>query len=231
MGGTARYRLIAALAAASFACLIAGATVAAASDQGQASRPRAGHIGVVVTAGEVFVSWSKPAGGASATVAVRRGEPTCPRTPDQGTAAGEVTPQHVIDRSVTAGTAYCYAVFVTSPAGVVTTIGTTGLVTVPDLRTVPPAHVTAPAAAPTVTVSRIDPALVRRIEVVAAVALAAALILIVAVLGTRRVSNGRLMLRPTMRESLVSRNSSALVVPAMIAIGWVGIVIAFVVLR
>ena len=35
--------------------------------------------------------------------------------------------------------------------------------------------------------------------------------------------------RPPSR--LVSRNSSALVVPAMIALGWVGILIAFVVLR
>jgi hypothetical protein len=40
-----------------------------------------------------------------------------------------------------------------------------------------------------------------------------------------------MVLRPTMRESLVSRNSSALVVPAMIAVGWIGIVVAFVVLR
>jgi hypothetical protein len=231
MGGTARHRLIAALAALAAACAIAETTVAAASGQGRASRPRAGHIGVVVTAGEVFVSWGKPAGSASATVVVRRSESTCPRSPDQGSGAGEVSPRHVIDRSVTAGKSYCYAIFVTSPAGVVTTIGNTGLLTVPDARTVPPAHATAPAPAPSVTVSRVDPALARRIEIVAGAALAAALVVLTAVLAARRVSNGRMVLRPTMRESLVSRNSSALVVPAMIAIGWVGIVIAFVVLR
>jgi hypothetical protein len=46
------------------------------------------------------------------------------------------------------------------------------------------------------------------------------------------MSRERLEPRPTTgRATLVSRNSSALVVPAMIALGWVGIVIAFVVLR
>ena len=38
-------------------------------------------------------------------------------------------------------------------------------------------------------------------------------------------------MRPTMRESIVGRNSSALVVPTMIALGWIVVVIAFVVLR
>ena len=76
--------------------------------QGPDRSSPAGHVGVVVTAGEVFVSWAKPLGAASATVTVRRGEPACPRHPDEGSAAGEVTPLHVIDRTVSAGQAYCY---------------------------------------------------------------------------------------------------------------------------
>ena len=155
MDGTPRHRLVAALAVCSLAWLTAGATVAAASGQGQAARPRAGHVGVVITAGEVFVSWPRPAGAASSgTITVRRGEPACPGTPSAGAAAGELSPLHDIDRTVTAGATYCYTVFLTSAAGAVTTVGSTGRVTVPDMRTVPPAHVTAPAAAPLVTVTR-----------------------------------------------------------------------------
>jgi hypothetical protein len=40
-----------------------------------------------------------------------------------------------------------------------------------------------------------------------------------------------MVLRPTARESIVGRNSGAHVVPAMILLGWVGVVIGFVVLR
>jgi hypothetical protein len=232
MGGTPRHRLMAALAVWSLVWLIAGATVAVANSQGQASRPRAGHVGVVVTAGEVFVSWAKPVGAASATVTVRRGESTCPRRPDQGSAAGDVTPLHVIDRTVAAGKVYCYTVFLTSPTGIVTTIATTGLVTVPDANTVPPAKAAAPAPAPTVTVSRFSHAQVHRAELAAGAALAGVLVLLIGVRSARRTSRDRLEPRAaTGRATLVSRNSSALVVPAMIALGWVGIVIAFVVLR
>jgi hypothetical protein len=229
MGGAARHRLGVALAALSLLGLSAGAATAAASGGAQAFQPRAGHVGVVVTAGEVFVSWNKPAGAGK--ISVRRSESACPRTPADGSVAGEVTPLHVIDRSVKAGTAYCYTVFRTDAGGVVTTVGSTGLLTVPDSGSVPPAHVSPPAAAPTVTVSRISPALVHKLEIGAAAAFAAMLIVVIAVRSARRVAAGRMVLRPTMRESLVSRNSSALVVPAMIALGWVGIVVAFVVLR
>ena len=232
MGGTPRHRVIAALAACSLAWLILGAAGAAASGKAQAARPRAGHIGVVVTAGEVFVSWAKPLGAASATVTVRRGAPACPRRPDQGSAAGEVTPLHIIDRTVSSGRAYCYTVFLTSPTGLVTTIGSTGIVTVPDAHVVPPKTAPAPAPAPTVTVSRFSHAQVRKAEIAAGAALAGLLVLVIGLRGGRRMSRERLEPRPTTgRATLVSRNSSALVVPAMIALGWVGIVIAFVVLR
>jgi hypothetical protein len=232
MGGTPRHRLIAALAACSLAWLMVGATSAAAGGKAQVAHPRAGHVGVVVTAGEVFVSWAKPLGVASATVTVRRGEPACPRHPGEGSAAGEVTPLHVIDRTVTAGQAYCYTVFLTSPTGLVTTIGTTGLVTVPAAHAVPPTSEPAPAPAPTVTVSRFSHAQVRKAEFAAGAALAGLLVLVIGLRSGRRMSRGRLEPRAAAgRATLVSRNSSALVVPAMIALGWVGIVIAFVVLR
>jgi len=229
MSGAARHRLGVALAALALFGLSAGAATAAASGGGQASRPRAGHIGVVVTAGEVFVSWDKPAGGGK--ISVRRGQSVCPRTPADGSLAGQVTPLHVIDQTVKAGVAYCYTVFRTDAAGAVSTVASTGLVRVPDPAAVPPAHVAPPAPAPTVTVSRISPALERRVEIGAAAAFAAMLLVVIAVRSARRVAASRMVLRPTMRESLVSRNSSALVVPAMIALGWVGIVVAFVVLR
>jgi hypothetical protein len=231
MGGTPRHRLVAALAVCSLASLTAGATVAAASGRAQAAHPRAGHVGVVITAGEVYVSWPPPAGAASGTVTVRRGEPACPDTPGAGSSAGEVSPLHVIDRTVTAGAAYCYTVFLTSASGAVTTVGSTGRVTVPDVRTVPPAHVAAPAAAPRVTVSRFSHAALRRAEIAVGVAIAGILALLVAVGSSWRVSRSRIEPRASGRATLVNRNSSALVVPAVIALGWIGIVIAFVVLR
>ena len=61
--------------------------------------------------------------------------------------------------------------------------------------------------------------------------LAGLLALVIAVASARRVSRSRIEPRPSGRATLVNRNSSALVVPAMIALGWIGIVIAFVVLR
>ena len=59
--------------------------------------------------------------------------------------------------------------------------------TVPDSGSVPPAHVSPPAPAPTVTVSRISPALVRKLEIGAAAAFAAILLLLIAVRSARRV--------------------------------------------
>jgi hypothetical protein len=145
--------------------------------------------------------------------------------------AGEVSPLHVIDRTVTAGAAYCYTVFLTSAAGAVTTVGSTGRVTVPDVRTVPPANVAAPAAAPLVTTSRFSHAALRKAEIVVGAALAGLLVLLLAVGSARRLSRSRMEPRPSGRATLVNRNSSALVVPTMIALGGIGIVVALVVLR
>src|SRR5436853_284562 len=74
---------------------------------------RAAHLGVVVTKGEVFVSWHRLAGPGK--VIVRRGRPDCPGTTADGVAAGEVSRLHVIDLSVKPGAAYCYSVFLREP--------------------------------------------------------------------------------------------------------------------
>ncbi|HYX83511.1 MAG TPA: hypothetical protein VE777_00945 [Gaiellales bacterium] len=198
---------------------------AAAGTSRGAPRPRPHHLGIVVTAGEVFVSWRVPRGLGAAKVLVRRGQPTCPRTPADGVAAGAVYRRHVMDRSVKAGFAYCYAVFLVS-AGGVTTAGSTGAITVPDTRVVPPGHVIAPAPVPATT--RFDSALAKQVAVVAGGGFTAALLLLVFVRTARRVGEGRLVLRPHLPGSLVGRPLSTLVVPVMIMLGWI-IMIAFVV--
>ncbi len=62
-------------------------------------------------------------------------------------------------------------------------------------------------------------------------ALAGLLVVFLMFRGARRVSHSRVVMRPRVRESIVGRNSSALVVPTMVALGWIVVVIAFVVLR
>ena len=73
--------------------------------------------------------------------------------------------------------------------------------------------------------------LVRRAEIAAIAAVTVALLALVLLAARRRVAHGRMVLRPTARESIVGRNSGALVVPAMILLGWIGVVVGFVVLR
>jgi hypothetical protein len=107
----------------------------------------------------------------------------------------------------------------------------TGTVNVPDVSSVPPAEAPPPLAAPTIPHTRLDPVLVRRAKVAAAATAAAVLLMVILLVTVRRVSQGRMVLRPTARESIVGRNSGALVVPAIILLGWIGVVIAFVVLR
>ena len=130
-----------------------------------------------------------------------------------------------------AGTAYCYSVFLRDPSGLATRVGVTGTVNVPDAANVPPAQAPPPLASPTVAQTKLDPVLVRRLEVGGVAAVTVALLALVLLAAGRRVANGRVVLRPTARESIVGRNSGALVVPAMILLGWVGVVIGFVVLR
>lgn len=228
MAGTPRHRLVTVFLGSALLWLAMGGVAAAQSPQASLT-PRASHLGVVVTTDEVFVSWQRLQ--APGKVVVRRGEPGCPRTIDEGITAGEVSPLHVIDRSVKAGAAYCYSVFLRDPSGIATREAVTGVVNVPDTSNVPPAQAPPPLSAPTIAHTKLDPVLVRRLEVGALAAVAAALLTLVLLASGRRVAHGRMVLRPTARESIVGRNSGALVVPAMILLGWIGVVIGFVILR
>jgi hypothetical protein len=227
-----RHWLVAVLVAGSLARLAIGVGAAAAADHsGRGYHPRPNHFGVVVTAHEIFVSWLKPAGADSATVVVRRGEPACPRTPDQGTAPARDSPVHVIDQSVTPGAAYCYTVFLQNSDGSVTTVGSTGVVSVPNVSSVPPSNAPAPAPILSQSSSGFDTKLAKKVAAGVAAALAGLIVVFLLFRSARHVSTSRVVMRPSMRESIVGRNSSALVVPTVIALGWIVVVIAFVVLR
>jgi hypothetical protein len=228
MAGPPHRRLFTVIVGSALLWLATGGVSAAQSPQALLTA-RASHLGVVTTTNEVLVSWHRFAG--PGTVVVRRGQPACPKTPQEGVAAGEVTQLHVIDRSVKAGTAYCYSVFLHDPSGIVTRESVTGTVNVPDVSSVPPAQAPPPLAAPTIAHTTLDPVLVRRAKIGAAATAAAVLLMLILLVTVRRVSHGRMVLRPTARESIVGRNSGALVVPAMILLGWIGVVIGFVVLR
>ena len=175
------------------------------------------------------MSWHKLSGADAGKVMIRRGTGSCPHTPADGARAGETTALHVIDTSVKPGLAYCYTLFTIGAAGD-HVVGTSGLVSVPDTAMVPPAAAP-PAPAPMVKVGRLSPAQKRKIAFAGAGVLAALLLLVVLVRSARRMAAGRAMMQPTARQSIVGRNNSALVVPAMIALGWVGVLVAFVVLR
>jgi hypothetical protein len=228
MAGTPRYRLITVIMGSALLWLATGGVAAAQSPQARLN-PRHAHLGVVTTTDEVLVSWRRFPGPGK--VLVRRARPGCPQTLQDGVAAGEVTRRHLIDRTVKPGTVYCYSVFLRDPSGVVTRESVTGPVSVPDTSNVPPAQAPPPLAAPTIAHTKLDPVLVRRVEVGSAAAAAAVLLLTATLLSVRRVARGRMVLRPTARESIVGRNTGALVVPAMILLGWIGVVIGFVVLR
>ncbi len=225
MAGTPRYRMITVMMGSAFLWLATGAAAAAESPQALLT-PRASHVGVVTTTDEVLVSWHRFPG--AGRVVVRRGQPACPETPQDGVAVGEVTLLHEIDRTVKPGTAYCYSVFQRDASGIAVRKGVTGVVDVPDTASVPPAQAPPPLAAPTIAHTKLDPELVRGAQIGAALAAPLTLLLVVTV---RRVAHGRMVLRPTARESIVGRNSGALVVPAIILLGWIGVVIGFVVLR
>jgi hypothetical protein len=228
MGGTPRHLPALGLLATLLVALTAAPAAAAADST---YHPRAAHIGVVVTKDEVLMSWHRLTGADRGKVVVRRGTHACPHTPADGDTAGETTELHVIDRSVKSGVSYCYTLFSIAPSGDARVVGTSGLVSVPDARTVPPATARPPAPAPTVTVSRLSSAQRRKLAFAAGGAIAALLLLLVMVRSARRMAAGRAMMQPTARQSIIGRNNTALVVPAMIALGWVGVLVAFVVLR
>jgi hypothetical protein len=228
MAGMPRHRLVTVIVGSALLWLAAGGAAAAQSPQVLLT-PRAAHVGVVVTNHEIFVSWHRLQGPGK--VVVRRGRPDCPQTTADGVAAGEVSRLHVIDLSAKPGATYCYSIFLRDPSGVATREAVTGTVNVPDAGNVPPAQAPPPLAAPTITHTKLDPVLVRRAEIGGVAAVTVVLLAFVLIAAGRRVAHGRMVLRPTARESIVGRNSGALVVPAMILLGWVGVVIGFVVLR
>jgi hypothetical protein len=232
MSDKARLWLVAILVGGSLARLAIGVGPAAADSSRSGYHPHANHLGVVVTAHEVYVSWERVRGATTAAIVVRRGEPACPLNPGQGTATARDSPMHVIDQSVAPGATYCYTVFLNHSDGTVTTVGSTGHVAVPNVGSVPPSQ--APAPPPILTVSHgssFDTKVAKKAGVGVAMAVAGLLALLLFLRGARRVSDDRVVMRPTMRESIVGRNSSALVVPTMIALGWIIVVIGFVVLR
>ena len=142
MGGTPRHRPAWGLLATLLAVLIAAAPSAAAARTPHSRyHPRAAHIGVVVTTGEVLDELAPATTASGGKVAIRRGEGACPRTPDRrpGRRRDHAAARHRPQRE--AGRPYCYTRLLASRAGdVVTTSARTGLVTCPDASVVPPAH-------------------------------------------------------------------------------------------
>ena len=82
-----------------------------------------------------------------------------------------------------------------------------------------------------VTVTRAASGRTRKLAFAGGGAILALLVMLVMVRSARRMAASRAMMQPTARQSIVGRNNSALVVPAMIALGWIGVLVAFVVLR
>jgi hypothetical protein len=206
--------------------LLAWLVVAAPAAGGQSARPayqpRADYIGVVVTSGEVLMSWHRLGGADAGTPIVRRGQGVCPHTSADGIAIGELAPLHIIDRSVLVGRAYCYTLFSRAADGAVRMIGNSGLVTVPD-ASVPPEAAPAPAPAPTVTVSALTPARERMLVLAGGVVA----ILLLGLVGSVR----RAVMPSTAREWILDRPTATVVVPVLIAFGWMCLLIALVGLR
>jgi hypothetical protein len=195
-----RHVRAAGLLASLVALFVIGAQVAGGQSVPPLSQPRADHIGVVVTAGEVLMSWHRLEGADAGTAIVRRAEGgACPGAPAEGSLAGEVTPLHVIDRTVHAGRAYCYTLFSRPTSGAVRRIGSSGLVRVPDVSVVPAAMTLAPA--PVVTVTATTPSLARTLAFAGAGALAVLLVAVVVAGSALRVAGGRAMRQPTTRGS------------------------------
>jgi hypothetical protein len=201
--------------------------------------PKPNHIGVVVTTDEVFVSWEKPPGVPVAHVIAVRGDATCPTSPTGGTRvpAGRRV-HHVIDRTVTAGDAYCYAMWVEDASGRLIRLGTTGVFQVPNLKALRPTVASAPVPAPPTAAPGSDGLLhasgVRLAMLAAAAVLAGAM----GILGTmglvrrsrRREPTGDQMWGMALRLSVAGYNRSALIIPAAIALAWI-VVTAAVVFR
>lgn len=180
------------------------------------------------------MSWHRLEGADAGRPIVRRGQGACPHTPAEGSVTGEVASLHIIDRTVHVGRVYCYTLFSRAASGAVRAIGSSGLVTVPDVSVVPPAAAPEPAPAPTVTLSALTPSR-KRTLVFAGGGLFAALFLTLVLIRrarrARRVAGGRAVMHPIAREWILDRPTATLVVPGMIAVGLVCLLMALVGLR
>jgi hypothetical protein len=228
-------------AAAIWLTLVLAAVLPAAASADPTARgyePNPNHLSVVVTTDLVYITWTTPAGVQPARVYAMRGPAaTCPTSPANGTQIGGTTvTSHVIDSTVTAGDSYCYSIFVTDSAGTVTKVGSTGSVPVPDLKAPPPAPVASPtppvnhASAPSSSsgLGTVSKALAASVGALLALAL---LLVIVRMLRRSRPANAGPAFGTELRLTFTGLSASALIIPAVIALGWVLVVTAVVVFR
>jgi hypothetical protein len=232
-----RIRRVAAATLCLLSLLAALPAAALADPTARGYAPNPNHLSVVVTTKLVYVTWTDPAGVVPTKVSAYRGDgSTCPTGPADGTpiAVASVT-NHLIDPNVTAGSSYCYTVFVTDAAGAQVKIGSTGTVPVPDLTAPPPTSVatsTPLAQTPGSSSSGFETPRVK--AVVGSVGVLAALALLVVILRTlrrSRTADAGPAFESELRLSFTGLSASALIIPAVIALGWVLVVTALVVFR
>jgi hypothetical protein len=160
----------------------------------------------------------------------------CPTGPADGTpiAVPSIT-NHLIDPNVTAGSSYCYTVFVADAAGTQVKIGSTGTVPVPDLTAPPPTSVPASTPLPQTpgaSSSSLDSAQVKAIVGSAGALLALALVVVILrTLRRSRTADAGPAFESELRLSFTGLSASALIIPAVITLAWVLVVTAVVVFR
>ena len=218
--------------------LLAALPAAALADPtARGYEPNPNHLSVVVTTNLVYITWTDPAGVVPTKVSAYRGDGSaCPTGPADGTpiAVPSVT-NHLIDPNVTAGSSYCYSVFVADAAGTQVKIGSTGAVPVPDLTAPPPASVPAATPLPRPPASGSSGLGATQAKaIVGSVGALLALALVVVILRTlrrSRTAGAGPAFESELRLSLTGLSASALIIPAVIALAWVLVVTAVVVFR
>jgi hypothetical protein len=198
--------------------------------------PNPNHLSVVVTPGQVYVTWETPAGVQPTKVYAYRGDgTTCPTGATDGTLIGRTSvTNHMIDGTVQAGVSYCYTVFVADSAGALVKVGSTGAVPVPDLNAPPPAGAPAPVPTPqpaAASTSGLDATQKKAIAGSAGAALALALTVVIVRVMRRQRAAARPVFDTELRLSFTGLSASALIIPAVIALAWVLVVTAVLVFR
>jgi len=200
-------------------------------------QPAVNHMSVVVTPGQVYVTWTDPPGVQPTHVFAYRGDGSaCPTGATDGTPVGPHTvTNHVIDGTVQAGLTYCYTVFVTDSSGTLVKVGSTGTVPVPDLNAPPPASVpsTTPVPqSPGSSSTGLNAAQKKAIGGSAGGRLALSLVIVtIRLLRRSRAAEPRPVWGSELRMSFTGISASALIIPAVIALAWVLVVMALVVFR